>query len=325
MSDDHKSPADVSEPLPAYEATSGPFHNPAEPALAPEVVTPFNDPASAPEVVTAASRQGPTIASPFDFPDDSPAPAYTSTATGTRRPIAIPQTSPDATASFLPAYAPTLLGRGIPPGTWASFLDTASAFLTAKVGDRAVSHAADMARHVGDVPVRFGKSVAEHAKSVGRSIGHNARRGNVLDAAMGVVGGAISLPVVTAVGAVDAVIRLPSSAIAAATQKPKTPRAHAEVYAAAANKDWLHARGLHATLVDTRELAAFVGAPGPREFLEPAFASKDTAAEVQVRALGSHIDGLEVRTKDGSLRLTDATLWFVVTEWHEQSAPAKKS
>lgn len=311
MADDHKSPAgpadkrDESDPLPAYEeVTPGPLTRRS---------------AATPGSPAAVPSKGPTVESPFDFPADIPAPAYAEASSSSashhnRRPIAIPQVSPDATAPFVAAYAPSLLGHGIPPESWAAFVDTMSAFLTARVSDRAVSHAADVARRVGRGPAQYGRNMAEHAKSVGRNIGHNAKRGNILGAAMGVVGGVVSLPVHAAVGAVGAVVGLPGSAVAAASKKPKTPRERAEVYAAAANEGWLRARGLRVRLVDSKQLARLIGLSGDAdELLAPAFASKETTADHQLRALASWIEELELAIPEGNLRLAEATLWLVIT------------
>lgn len=258
----------------------------------------------------------PTVISPFDFPTEA-APSYTesspsSSSTHKRRPIAIPQVSATPTAPFLQAYAPLLLARGIPSGTWASFLDTLSAFLAAKVTDRAISHAADVGRQVGNVPKRFGKNVATHAKSVGRGISDNAKRGNLVGAAFGVIGGAISLPVATAVKAVGAITSLPGAAVGAVAQKPQTPRERAVAYAAAANKKWLESRGLRAQLVDTQELARFVGASSD-QILQAARSEKSDDADAQMGPLRTHISELTIEKPTG-LSLGEQTLWLVIFE-----------
>ncbi|KAH6643381.1 hypothetical protein BKA67DRAFT_542340 [Truncatella angustata] len=260
----------------------------------------------------ASSAKGPTIASPFNFPADIPAPAYTQSSTPVQKPIAIPQLSPDATAPFLHAFAPSLLAHGIPDQTWTSFLDTMSAFLAAKVTDRAVSHAADVAKEVGNVPKRFGKNVASHAKSIGRNISDRAKKGNIVGAAFGVIGGAISLPVSTAIGAVGAVVSLPGTAANAVAQNPRTPRERAAVYAAVANKDWFGPRHLHAQLLDTYELARLLGVSS-NEILEGALQGKSADAETQLRSLRTHLSDLQL-DQHTTLRLGERTLWLVITK-----------
>lgn len=259
----------------------------------------------------------PTVTSPFDFPAEA-APSYTessppsSSSAHKRRPIAIPQVSATPTAPFLQTYAPLLLARGIPSGTWASFLDTLSAFLAAKVTDRAISHAADVGRQVGNVPKRFGKNVATHAKSVGRGISDNAKKGNLVGAAFGVIGGVISLPVGTAVKAIGAITSLPGAAVGAVAQKPQTPRERAVAYAAAANKKWLESRGLRAQLVDTQELARLVGASS-EQILQAARSEKSDDAEAQLGPLRTHISELTIE-KPTKLSLGEQTLWLVIFE-----------
>ncbi|KAI0138338.1 hypothetical protein BJ166DRAFT_544766 [Pestalotiopsis sp. NC0098] len=292
-----------------------------------EVLPPYalEDSRAGPSTQAQAERESrpeaavhvPTVTSPFDFPIEV-APSYTesspppSSSAHKRRPIAIPQVSATPTAPFLQAYAPLLLARGIPSGTWASFLDTLSAFLAAKVTDRAISHAADVGRQVGNVPKRFGKNVATHAKSVGRGISDNAKRGNIVGAAFGVIGGVISLPVGTAVKAIGAITSLPGTAVGAVAQKPQTPRERAVAYAAAANKKWLESRGLRAQLVDTQELARFVGASSD-QILQAARSEKSDDAEAQLGPLRTHISELTIE-KPTKLSLGEQTLWLVIFE-----------
>jgi hypothetical protein len=211
---------------------------------------------------SALPSEGPTAESPFNFPSGPP-PAFNSIPTAAssssaapfHRPIAIPQTLPDKTAPLLEAYAPPLLEYGITPESWRAFLTTMSAFLAAKVSQQALSHAADMGRHFTNVPKRFGQGTVDHTKSVGNPIRDRAKSGNYVGAAMGVVHGAISLPVGTAFRAVGSVLSLPGAAIGAVTHKPQKPKERAAAYAAAANEKWLGVRGLRALFVDTEELA----------------------------------------------------------------------
>ncbi|KAL9110372.1 MAG: hypothetical protein Q9227_005103 [Pyrenula ochraceoflavens] len=255
----------------------------------------------------------PTIDAPFNFPSESECPPY-SESRPIRRPVAIPQIRPDPATPFLLAYAPSLLSRGITASTWLSFLETMNAFLTANVSDRALSHAADMAKHVGAVPKSFGKGVAAHAKSVGDNIKDNAKRGNVLGAAFGVVTGSISLPIGTALSAVGHVAQLPFATVGAVARKPQTPRERAGAYAAAANKDWFHARGLHAQLVNSVELAELAGISAT-QLLETVSASEDRSAEGQLNALRDCIEELEIRAPASTtLEIGGQTLWLVITQ-----------
>ncbi|KAH8745696.1 hypothetical protein F5883DRAFT_634056 [Diaporthe sp. PMI_573] len=217
--------------------------------------------------------QGPTAESPFNFPSDvpaAPAPTYLTaspltTSAGLQRPIAIPQITLDKTAPFLDAYVPPLLQYGITPLSWRSFLSTMSAFLAAKVSEKALSHAVDMGRYV-------------------------VYNGNFVGAAFGVVGGAISLPIVTAACAVGAVASLPGVAIGAVTQKPQTPRERAAAYVAAATRRWLEARGL---------------------LLDIAHVSADQSAAGQIGALRAWIGELRIFT-GSTLNLGADTLWLVI-------------
>ena len=172
-------------------------------------------------VYSAIHPDGPTADSPFDFPSYEPPPAFTTVSSSgsssgpppLQRPIAIPQIAPNKTEPFLDAYAQPLLQYGVTPESWRSFLSTMSAFLAAKVSEQAISHAADIGRHVTDVPKRFGKDVVAHAKGIGHDIRDSAKDGNYVGAAVGVVRGAIGIPVGTALRAVGATVSLPFTAI----------------------------------------------------------------------------------------------------------------
>lgn len=226
--------------------------------------------------------------------------------------MAFPQVQPDAASPFVPAYAPILLSYGITKETWCSFLNTMSAFLSAKVSDRAVSHAADMAKHMGEVPRSFGKGVASHAQSIGRDISSNVKRGNIIGAAMGVIGGAISLPVGTVMGAVGMVTSLPATAIGAIAKKPQTPYERAAAYAEVANKKWLRLRGLQALILDTTQLAQLVGV-SDNVLLGLVRETKDSSsASGQLRALEAHIEALQVQ-EEVKVSLEARNLWLVVT------------
>ena len=254
----------------------------------------------------------PTVDAPFDFPSNAELPPYEASdaALAQQLPIAIPQTYPDAASPFVLAYPPSLLSHGITETTWRSFLETESAFLTAKVGDRAVAHAGDMAKRLGQTPKNFGVGLFSQAKSVGRNITTHAKRGNIIGAAAGVVGGVISLPISAAVGVVGTALSLPGSAINAVTSRPRTPLERAATYSAVANKDWLNARGLHAALLDTAQLGEVLKMDASK-VLEMARASKDEGAQGRLAALEGHIEKLKV--DEGQIaELGKNSLWLVL-------------
>lgn len=275
-------------------------------------------PSSAPESDPAPAYEAaaPTLANPFQFPSNSELPPYDETLTtfgspnADARPIAIPQLYPGPTAPFLSAYAPALLRHGVTVATWRSFVDTASAFLNARVSDRAVNYAGDVARQVSQGPKTFGKGVALHAKAVGRDISRNARRGNIIGTTLAVLEGVIAIPVSTAIGAATAALRLPGSAMDAVITAPQTPLQRANAYASVANRDWLHARGLQAVLVTTPGLVAVLETT-VGELLDRTRAVKAEDAASQLRALETLVAPLEVDEKT-QLTLSPETLWLIL-------------
>lgn len=269
-------------------------------------------PSSSRAPVTSDHNEGPTLNDPFNFPQNSDLPPY-SEAGQIIKPVAIPQSRPDPAAPFIDAYAPTLTSRGITPETWYSFIKTMSAFLTAKVSDKAIAHAGDIARHLGSGPRSFGKGVARNAKSVGQHIKSNAKQGNVLGAALGVVGGAISLTVGTAFSAVGTIVSLPASAVGAVARKPQTPVERAAAYAAVANKDWLNARGLYAQVLDTQQLCRLIGLSDPRQLIETAGEGKAESAAGRLKSLSQYLCELQLKD-NGELELGVSTLWLVVNQ-----------
>lgn len=254
----------------------------------------------------------PTIDSPFNFP-----PAYSLTSTPsasglTARPIAIPQISPSPTSRFLSVYPPLLLSYGITAPTFTSFLDTISAFLTAKVSDRAISHAGDMAKTIGEQHKNSFKNVVSHAKAVGKDIGKNAKKGNVIGAALGVIGGTVTIPLFTVGGIIGSAASLPGMTIAAAVKKPKTPRQRAIAYIAVANEKWFTPRGLYAVLLDSQELAGVLKVP------VSTIATKATgdegSAQSQLQRFESYIEALEVQGEGSALELGTQTMWLVLSK-----------
>ncbi|TQS32872.1 hypothetical protein Golomagni_06800, partial [Golovinomyces magnicellulatus] len=258
---DRLAAAAVNDPIPseAYPMSDGPppphspsLHSPPPPETGkgvPTVDAPFNFPPAADELPAyepASAEAGPSSAGGVSK---------------TFKPIAIPQIQPTSSSPFMQAYAPCLLARGVTEDTWRSFMDTISAFLTAKVGDRAVSHAGDMAKHFSQGPKNLGKGVFKHAKSVGKDLSKHAKKGNVLGVAATAVTGIVSIPIFTALGIAGAAVSLPGVTLATITKSPRTPAERVTAYAAVANEKWLHSRGLHAQLVNTPMLAEVVGVP----------------------------------------------------------------
>ncbi|CVK98671.1 uncharacterized protein FMAN_08510 [Fusarium mangiferae] len=276
------------DPSPAYQAEAGPS-SASEPS----------------------SDKIPTAENPFNFPSASPLPSYSEASSAKEPPIAIPQESPTQTSPFLKAYAPALLGHGITKEAWGSFLDTISAFMTAKVGERAINHAGDVAKNIGQQPVNYVKNVQNHAKSVGKNIAANTKRGNILGAAVGVVGGAISIPLGAVFGAVGTVVSLPARTIAAATRKPKTAAERAVAYVVVANHDWLNKRGLHASLVNTEQLSEVVGVSVKALLEASAEGDKSAGPLGPLSALSDHIAHLEVNGP-GVVDIGAETWWLVL-------------
>jgi hypothetical protein len=227
------------------------------------------------------------------------------------KPIAIPQIAPDSAAPFVVAYPPSLLAYGITEQAWQSFLDTVSAFLTAKVSDRAIAHAGDMAKSLGGPPRNYAKNLVNHTKSVGKQIAKDAKRFNVFGVTASFIGGAISIPMHLAFGAVHTIVEIPGTALSAIVRTPRTPLQRAATYSAVANKDWLNARGLHAVLLDTKQLAEMVHMP-TRQLLDiAAVGGKDGNAAAALAALDGHIEKLKI-VDDDVLVLSEESLWFVL-------------
>ena len=239
------------------------------------------------------------------------------------RPLAIPQTHPSPAAPFIAAYPPALLSFGIPRDSWDSFLKTLSAFVSADISTQALHHATDVANSIGTLlPKRFVKPTM---KQIGK-IEESARNLNPF----GVVRHSVRLVSGTAFRVVGSLLPVHR----AIWQKPSTPRARAEVYIMTANKDWFHKRGLHAWLLDTRELAELVGLEHT-DLLEAASFSKSPEAEVQMEALRDVLGDLQidpvVRTETASasgssdppapytqstqqmLEIGDSSLWLVLS------------
>ena len=288
---------------------------PSEPSIAGPSTAPAYDHSAPPAYAAAGDTVAPTVSSPFNFPPDSALPPYTPPVTGSNNgpPIAIPQLKPEKGSPFVNAYAPSLLSHGITESAWCSFVDTMSAFLTAKISDRAVSHAGDMAQQIAKQPTRFGKNIFKHTKSVGKDIQSSAKKGDPIGVAVGVLGGTITIPLFTALGIVETVTSLPGIAISTLVKKPKTPAQRATAYATVANKEWLHARGLHAQMFDSNELAQMLNMPVV-DFLNLAKQHEDTRTEGQLQALQNHIAPLVVIEEKAAMELETHTIWLVVAE-----------
>jgi hypothetical protein len=260
-----------------------------------EVLPPYQE--NIPESSTTAI--GPTAQSPFNFPPTE-LPPYSPTALN-QRPIAIPQRWSDPAAPFLSAYSPSLLNYGIIAQTWYSFLDTVSAFQTARVSQRAISHAGDIAAEIGRVPQRLGKEVMADAKATGRNIATNAKNFNPMGVVGGMIGGTIGLTIGTTFKVIGSIFQLPGKAIAAAAN-PRTPRGRVEMYTAAANRDWFHPRGLHAGLMNTVELTGLIGV-SVEEFLSVTETQNGSTTE-KLSALRRWIDDLELQDTENIAQIS---------------------
>lgn len=284
LSDAASSHAEVrtldNEPLPSYNEASTSSSQGISPEKAPRSSVPQDSRAH----VEDRTAQGPTVAEPFLFPPHE-LPSY-SNVNAIHRPLAIPQVTASAAAPFLQAYPTALLGFGIPSESWNSFVETVSAFLSAKVSQQAVHHAADIASNIGD----FHKQYALRTKEGFKNIGKSAKRFNPA----GVIGGTIGLTM----GSVGHVVGTVFQAAGSLTRKPQTPRERAAVYVATANKDWFNSRGLHAVLMNTSELAKLCEIDA-REILSAVHSCGSASPEAQLAALRDVIG--EVKVGEGPL------------------------
>ncbi|KAI0191609.1 hypothetical protein F4808DRAFT_476079 [Astrocystis sublimbata] len=237
--------------------------------------------------------------------------------------LAIPQASPQPTSPFLSAYnTPMLLRRGISEDTFSSFLSTLSAFLSASVSERALSHVGDVGRSLNDIPKRLSKDTLAHAKSVGKQIGDSAKKGNIIGAGIGVIAGAITLPVAATLRVVGAVTQVPGAAVRV---RPQSPRERADAYVAVAQRDWFAPRGLTATLCSTAELLLFSAryrGVGPAAGNEEAAAKnlvdrlREMDPQGQLQALDNEFGfvPVELAKKEKSLDIGTSTLWMVLMD-----------
>ncbi|KEY69187.1 hypothetical protein S7711_01646 [Stachybotrys chartarum IBT 7711] len=308
----HAAQSEHAEAPPSYDAAHPAQSSPG--AADPSVATTPN----------SSSGAGPTVESPFNFPSDAPLPSYLETTASSSsaaptanltKPIAIPQGTPTPMAPFIDAYAPTLLAHGITPESWQSFLTTITAFLTAKVSKRALSYTTDVLKEMSGGGQRVYKEWVSHAKLVGTSMGKNAKKGNVVGLAANGVAGLISLPAHAALGLVVTAAALPGEAIAALFKAPSSPRRRVEAYLTVANKDWLLARGLKASVMDSNQLSELVGVPVVEIAKTGRMNAKGdiTKVEAQFAALDDHISALEIRGKETALEVEATTLWLVVS------------
>lgn len=192
-------------------------------------------------------------------------------------------------------------------------MKTTNAFLTAKVGDQAIQHAADMGRKISDLPKRYGKETVAQAKQIRRGVSDQVKKGNYIAAGVGAIGGSITLPVGTALRIVGAAATLPMALMGSMSAKPKTPRERAAAYVAAANGKWFHGRGLNARLLDSDELAEAVGLP-LGHLADLAHEHRKGGAQAQMAALGGWVADVEVGAAESIFTLDwgARTLWLVV-------------
>ncbi|CZT21398.1 uncharacterized protein RCC_07261 [Ramularia collo-cygni] len=332
LSDAASSHADVrtlnDEPLPSYNEvpSSSIEQRPSENTVLPMHNTPASDQDSSRE-------QGPTVADPFTFPSRG-LPSYTVTEI-IQRPLAIPQTTPSAAAPFLLAYPTALLSFGITMESWKSFVRTLSAFLSAKVSQQAIHHAADIASHIGD----FHKQYVSRAKEGFKNIGKSVKRFSPV----GVVSGAIGITV----GAAGHVVGTVFQAAGSLAKKPQTPRERASVYVTTANGDWFHSRGLHAVLMDTVELSRLCevnvqnmlsavsscGSKDPgsqlaslREIIGEVKVEQDVQSDaIPKQSSANSSKAAEKRSAVTQLQLDSTTLWLVLVPKQDDAVPSVKA
>lgn len=299
------------------------------------------------------SNSGPTADAPFNFPSDATLPPYSpvdnpagSTSGGSshndsiRLPLVIPQVRPRPDSPFLSAYSQDLLRYGIPKDTWLSFTDTLSAFLTANISEKALSHAADIGRQISNVPADLGRSIGKDFSSVGRGIANSAKKGNIFGVATGFVGGMIGLSVGTGLKLAASATMLPGKAAMAVASTPQTPRERAAAYALVANGEWLGQRNLKAQIMDSVQVAELLSIPLQRLLQDSQAAHDGSAAEdAPLRHLHGAVAGLEIPAEEAAPlsptvsgssskvnlaaarnssktleEIGQATLWLVVTQ-----------
>ena len=323
----HHSKPDDDEALPAYEAIA----SQAEPVPSGGSAAPAPSSVGAPastdcSALRDAKTAGPTADSPFQFPTGASLPPYSPPSgsppqAGPSAPstklIAVPQTEPSPTAPFLPAFPPSLLRHGIVQQTFLSFLETLAAFLAAKVSDRAVAHAADVASQIGLGPKSHFKHVVGHGRDVFRGIGTHAKKGNVGGVISGLISGAVTLPITTALGLTGAVTSLPAHTISAVTKKPLTGRQRAEAYVAVANKDWFNKRGIEAALADSGDVTELLGGVELSALRDAACAEKAETKDGLLGGFGGRLEkmelseAVEMTEAMGSFIVGPETLWLV--------------
>ncbi|KAI0914676.1 hypothetical protein F4823DRAFT_633887 [Ustulina deusta] len=315
------------EPPPSYSEASQASIQAA--STAPDSKRPYRDVAEA----------RPTVDSPFNFPPASaPGPSYSSlpevvspsgSSSSASLPVflAIPQIAAKPTSPFLSAYnRAVLLRRGVTQETFASFLTTLSAFLTASVSERALTHAGDVGRSLGDIPRRLTRDTVAHVKEVGRRAGEHARRGNFVAAGVGALVGSVTIPVAAAV---HVVAQLPAAVGGGLARRPLSPRERADAYLAVAQRDWFGGRGLTASLRNTAELLRLLHArrrgPGSssgdeaavRKLVDLVHRTSEGGPGAQLRALESEFGFAPLEIADANVQSLDIgadTLWLVLAE-----------
>ncbi|KAI1428231.1 hypothetical protein F5Y12DRAFT_47080 [Xylaria sp. FL1777] len=251
--------------------------------------------------------------------------------------LAIPQIAARPTSPFPAAYnRAVLLRRGVTQEAFTSFLATLSAFLTASVPERALTHAADVGRSLNAVPRQLSRETVAYAKGVGRRAEERARRGNLIGAGVMALAGVVTIPAVAALRVVGAAVHLPAAAAGGLAKKPLSPRERAVAYLAVAQRDWFQQRGLTALLVDTAELvvllrnARYGGAgSGPglgpagddeavvRKLVDVVHGTQERGCEEQLRALQGEFGFAPLEITDAKVQFLDigaSTLWLVLTE-----------
>jgi hypothetical protein len=262
-------------------------------------------------------HNGPTVDSPFDFDTSESIEVVECTDSDLEDEtplIAIPQLKPKSTSPFLRGYPPSLQYHGISKDTWASFLETVSAFLEATVSDSAIQHAMDIAAEVSKRPKKLVTTLATRTTTIGQQIGNSARRGNLVGMVGGIVNGAVSIPLNLVLGTTTAVLGAPISAALAASKKSPTARQRATAYVAVANREWLVRRGLFAGIVDTKGLGELLGMPASAlPVIEESDDKGGKSEETQYGVLEEYCEELET-WGESKTQIGPETLWLVLTQ-----------
>lgn len=137
----------------------------------------------------------------------------------------------------------------------------------------------------------------------------------------GVLGSAIGITVGTVTHGVGSIVGIPGHLM----KKPQTPRERADVYLAAANRDWFAARGLRAGILDVEELCRMLNV-SVEEFLGQVEGGGSPEEQMgRLRGIVGDVKVSEAEAETGTsgkaagkrpwkpqLLIERATLWLVI-------------